>query len=195
MRCHGTLLVNGNITVTAQTLDQTVTNNSAAGVSWSTHHDKTTAGAANDVPWSLTVEGRDSAIAAQNYGIYEVVVEDASAGGDDSAWRWRVLSNGAMVSKLLLSGADSALRPAGNAGANALSIGTASFRWQGMHLDNDTEINWMNGSVRLTHNSANDRLEVNAGGLNINGPFSVNGTDFTVTNGTGVVNMRRRIPG
>ena len=187
-----TLSVAGAVTFAGATFAHTVTNSISTGVVWTATHSKAAGvGDDADVIFNLDMFAEDSAGNNTNYARMESVIEDSLNTAEDGSVRWRVMSSGTLRSKLTLSGDLSALHPAGNTGVSALALGNGNFRWTDLFLDTGATINFNNGGVIITHNAADDRLDLSLGGFNVvGGDLTVGSgaTDFVVSAGTGIVN-------
>lgn len=171
----GNTAIAGTLSVAGATFTHTVTTASQAGCSWTTTHDKSVAGADGDVLLQLDCAGKDTASNAQTYTRFEVLAEDATSGGEEGMFRWRVARAGSITSVMVLSGegdgTHASLKPAAD---DVLCLGTPTSRISDLYLATGGTINFSNSDMVLTHST--DTLTVTGGTFAVTGPLAATGT-------------------
>jgi hypothetical protein len=164
--------INGPLSVNGTPFTHTLANDSILGPGWIITHDRPI-GVTNDILHNMVVKGRNAAGAMVEMARTDVVNEDAAGG--HGRIRWNVAVGNALTSKLVLSGSSNTLAPAV---AGGLLLGVAALPWAGLHLANNSSLNF-GTSVVATHTLATNTLAFTG-----NVTFANMGTSGALTVGT-----------
>jgi hypothetical protein len=124
----------------------------------------------------------DSAGNQTDFARFRVIATAVTNGAETGDFRIGVISSGVMAEVIRIL--PTAVVPNAN---DLAALGTTALGWSDLHLATGAVLNWANGLVTLTHDAANDCLEVAGGG------FAAPLEASTETTGTLTVASRNRV--